>query len=148
MDGSFSSLLSGGAAPGQLRLGLPAGLGADISLLPDKDLQGGHGGLASEACCLMHPPPLITGVAQQGLRAVPPGCPKHTLTRRPSYPKYAYAPLARNMVLTPSAMMPSFSPSPSVLTLRTPNACPMVSETGLGVFRLDAGSFLEGEIQV
>lgn len=49
----------------------------DISLLPDKDLQGGHEGLASEACCLMHPPPLIMGVAQPGLRAVPPRMP-HT----------------------------------------------------------------------
>ncbi|XP_010897511.2 protocadherin-23 [Esox lucius] len=123
----------------------------DISLLPDEELQGGHEDLASEARCLMHPPPLITGVAQPGIRAVPPRMPPrsmHTLTRRPSYPKYAYEPLARNTGLTPSAMTPSFSPSLSVLTLRTPNASPVVSETGLGVFRLDASSLLEGEIPV
>uniref|UniRef100_A0A8K9UL27 Protocadherin-16 n=1 Tax=Oncorhynchus mykiss TaxID=8022 RepID=A0A8K9UL27_ONCMY len=162
VDGSFSSLL---CPEEQLRGSYDwdylldwepryhtlASVFTDISLLPDEDLQGGHEGLASEACCLMHPPPLITGVAQPGLRAVPPRMPlhsMHTLTRRPSYPKYAYAPLARNTGLTPSAMTPSFSPSLSVLTLRTPNASPVVSETGLGVFRLDAGSLLEGEIQV
>ncbi|XP_023854145.1 protocadherin-23 [Salvelinus sp. IW2-2015] len=162
VDGSFSSLL---CPEEQLRGSYGwdylldwepryhtlASVFTDISLLPDEDLQGGNEGLASEACCLMHPPPLITGVAQPGLRAVPPRMPlrsMHTLTRRPSYPKYAYAPLARNTGLTPSAMTPSFSPSLSVLTLRTPNASPVVSETGLGVFRLDAGSLLEGEIQV
>ncbi|KAJ8001296.1 hypothetical protein DPEC_G00192850, partial [Dallia pectoralis] len=123
----------------------------EISMLPDEELQGGHEGLASETRCLMHPPPLITGVAQPGIRAVPSRLPSrsmHTLPRRPSYPKYAYEPLARNTGLTPSAMTPSFSPSLSVLTLRTPNASPVVSETGLGVFRLDASSLLEGEIQV
>ncbi|XP_045072088.1 protocadherin-23-like [Coregonus clupeaformis] len=162
VDGSFSSLL---CPEEQLRGSYSwdylldwepryhtlASVFTDISLLHDEDLQGGHEGLLSEACCLMHPPPLITGVAQPGLRAVPPRMPPrsmHTLTRRPSYPKYAYAPLARNTGLTPSAMTPSFSPSLSVLTLRTPNASPVVSETGLGVFRLDAGSLLEGEIQV
>lgn len=162
VDGSFSSLL---CPEEQLRGSYGwdylldwepryhtlASVFTDISLLPDEDLQGGHEGLASEACCLMHPPPLITGVAQPGLRAVPPRMPlrsMHTLTRRPSYPKYAYEPLARNTGLTPSAMTPSFSPSLSVLTLRTPNASPVVSETGLGFFRLDAGSLLEGEIQV
>ncbi|KAL1023495.1 hypothetical protein UPYG_G00041480 [Umbra pygmaea] len=128
-----------------------ASIFTDISLLPDEELQGGYEGLASEARYLMHPPPLITGVAQPGIRAVPPRMPPrsmHTLTRRPSYPKYAYEPLARNTGLTPSAMTPSFSPSLSVLTLRTPNASPVVSETGLGIFRLDAGSLLEGEMQV
>ncbi|XP_046901910.1 protocadherin-23 [Hypomesus transpacificus] len=127
----------------------------DISLLPDEELQGGHEGLAAEVPSFMHPPPLLTGVAQSGIRAVPPRMPQpmsraHTLTRRPSYPKYAYSPLARNTGLTPSVMTPSFSPSLSLLTLRTPNASPVVSETGLGSIRLDSltASLLEAEIQV
>ncbi|KAM3864775.1 protocadherin-23 [Diretmus argenteus] len=126
----------------------------DIGMLPDEELQGGHEDLAAEASCLMHPPPLITGVAHPGIRTVPPRMPGRmpTLSRRPSYPKYTYSPLARNTGLTPSAMTPSFSPSLSSLTIRTPNASPVISETGVGGIRLDSGpltaSLLEAEIQV
>ncbi|XP_078145977.1 protocadherin-23 [Centroberyx gerrardi] len=126
----------------------------DIAMLPDEELQGGHEDLAAEASCLMHPPPLITGVAQPGIRTVPPRMPGRmaTLSRRPSYPKYAYSPLDRNTGLTPSAMTPNFSPSLSSLTIRTPSASPVVSETGVGGIRLDSGpltaSLLEAEIQV
>ncbi|KAM6972438.1 protocadherin-23 [Aplochiton taeniatus] len=126
----------------------------DIAMLPDEELQGGREELAAEGCCLMHPPPLITAVAQPGLRSVPPRMPGRmaTLTRRPSYPKYAYSPLARNTGLTPSAMTPSFSPSLSLLTIRTPNASPVVSEAGLGGIKLESGpltaSLLEAEIEV
>ena len=124
----------------------------DIALLRDEDLQGGvEDGV--DAGCLMYPPPLITGVAQPGIRTVPPRMPGRvpSLSRRPSYPKYAYAPLARNTGLTPCAMIPSFSPSLSLLTVRTPNASP-VSETRGGGIRLHSGphtaSLLESEIQV
>ncbi|XP_067441162.1 protocadherin-23 [Thunnus thynnus] len=126
----------------------------DIGMLPDEELQGGREDLATELNCLMYPPPLITGVAQPGIRTVPPRNPARmpTLSRRPSYPKYAYSPLARNTGLTPSAMTPSFSPSLSSLTMRTPSASPVVSETGVGGIRLDSGpltaSLLEAEIQV
>lgn len=126
----------------------------DIGMLPDEELQGGREELAAESSCLMYPPPLITGVAQPGIRSVPPRKPGRvpSLSRKPSYRKYAYSPLARNTGLTPSAMTPTFSPSLSSLTIRTPNASPVVSETGVGGIRLDSGpltaSLLEAEIQV
>lgn len=126
----------------------------DIGMLPDEELQGGREDLAAESSFLMYPPPLITGVAQPGIRTVPPRKPGRvpSLSRKPSYPKYAYSPLARNTGLTPSAMTPTFSPSLSSLTIRTPSASPVVSETGVGGIRLDSGpltaSLLEAEIQV
>uniref|UniRef100_A0A7N8YCI1 Protocadherin-16 n=1 Tax=Mastacembelus armatus TaxID=205130 RepID=A0A7N8YCI1_9TELE len=126
----------------------------DIGMLPDEEFQGGREDLAAESSCLMYPPPLITGVAQPGIRTVPPRKPGRvpSLCRKPSFRKYAYSPLARNTGLTPSAMTPNFSPSLSSLTMRTPSASPVVSETGVGGIRLDAGpltaSLLEAEIQV
>lgn len=126
----------------------------DISMLPDEELQGGQEDLAAESSSLMYPPPLITGVAQPGIRTVPSRRPGRmpNLSRKSSYPKYAYSPLARNTGLTPSAMTPTFSPSLSSLTVRTPNASPVVSDTGVGGIRLDSGpltaSLLEAEIQV
>ncbi|KAG9344074.1 hypothetical protein JZ751_012554 [Albula glossodonta] len=84
-----------------------------------------------QPCRSLRPPPLITSVAQPGLRAVPPRMPPSgvapILTRRPSFPKYSYSPLARNTGLTPSIMTPSFSPALSLLTIRTPNASPVHS---------------------
>lgn len=126
----------------------------DIGMLPDEELQGGREDLAAESSCLMYPPPLITGVAQPGIRTVPPRKPGRVLSlgRKPSYRQYTYSPLARNTGLTPSAMTPSFSPSLSSLTMRTPSASPVVSETGVGGIRLDSGpltaSLLEAEVQV
>lgn len=126
----------------------------DIGMLPDEELEGGREDLAAESSCLMYPPPLITGVAQQGIRTVPPRKPGRvpSIVRRPSYRKYAYSPLARNTGLTPSAMTPNFSPSLSSLTIRTPSASPVVSDTGVGGIRLESGpltaSLLEAEIQV
>ncbi|KAK2817251.1 hypothetical protein Q5P01_025442 [Channa striata] len=127
---------------------------SDIGMLPDEELQGGREDLAVESNCLMYPPPLITGVAQPGIRTVPPRKLGRvpSLSRKPSYRKYAYSPLARNTGLTPSAMTPTFSPSLTSLTIRTPSASPVVSETGVGGIRLDSGpltaSLLESEVQV
>uniref|UniRef100_A0A3Q1HYB0 Protocadherin-16 n=1 Tax=Anabas testudineus TaxID=64144 RepID=A0A3Q1HYB0_ANATE len=126
----------------------------DIGMLPDEELQGGREDLAAESSCLMYPPPLITGVAQAGIRTVPPRKMGRmpSLSRNPSYRKYAYSPLARNTGLTPSIMTPTFSPSLSSLTMRTPSASPVVSDTGVGGIRLDSGpltaSLLEAEVQV
>ncbi|XP_067354486.1 protocadherin-23 isoform X2 [Channa argus] len=126
----------------------------DIGMLPDEELQGGREDLAVESNCLMYPPPLITGVAQPGIRTVPPRKLGRmpNLSRKPSYRKYAYSPLARNTGLTPSAMTPTFSPSLTSLTIRTPSASPVVSETGVGGIRLDSGpptaSLLESEVHV
>uniref|UniRef100_A0AAY4A8E4 Protocadherin-16 n=1 Tax=Denticeps clupeoides TaxID=299321 RepID=A0AAY4A8E4_9TELE len=113
----------------------------DIGMLPDEEVNT-HG--ATELHSLIRPPPLITAVAQPGIRAVPPRMPHKmsSLSRRPSYPKYSYSPLGRNTGLTPSAMTPSFSPSLSLLTVRTPNASPVVSETGLGMNTKTAHSVL------
>ncbi|XP_077381246.1 protocadherin-23 [Festucalex cinctus] len=119
----------------------------DIGMLPDQELQASPEDPA-------HPPPLITSVAQPGVRTVLPRKPSRApnLGRRPSYPRYAYSPLARNTGLTPTAMTPSFSPSLSSLTIRTPSASPIVSDAGVGGIRLDSGpltaSLLEAEIQV
>lgn len=126
----------------------------DIGMLPDEELQGGREDLAPETSCLMYPPPLITGVAQPGIRTVPPRKPGRVpgLSRKSSSRRYAYSPLARNTGLTPSAMTPSFSPSLSSLIVRTPTVSPVVSDTGLGGIRVDSGpltaSLLEAEIQV
>ncbi|KAI9525461.1 hypothetical protein NQZ68_006008 [Dissostichus eleginoides] len=126
----------------------------DIGMLPDEELQGGREDFAAEASFLMYPPPLLTGVAQPGIRTVPPRKPGRipSMRRKSSYRKYAYSPLARNTGLTPSAMTPNFSPSLSSLTIRTPSASPVVSDTGVGGIRLDSGphtaSLLEAEIQV
>ncbi|KAM9792483.1 protocadherin-23 [Neosynchiropus ocellatus] len=125
----------------------------DISMLPDEALQGRHEALAADSCSPMYPPPLLTGVAQPGIRTVLPRKPTRdpSLRRRPSYPRYAYSPLGRNTGLTPSAMTPTFTPSLTSLTMRTPNASP-VSDTRVRGIRLDAGpqtaSLLEAEIQV
>nr|XP_057940770.1 protocadherin-23 isoform X2 [Doryrhamphus excisus] len=126
----------------------------DLGMLLDEDLQGGREDLATDIHGPMHPPPLITSVAQPGIRTVPPRKPHcvPSLGRRPSYPRYAYSPLARNTGLTPTAMTPTFSPSLSSLTIRTPTVSPVVSDTGVGGIRLDSGpltaSLLEAEIQV
>ncbi|XP_053711047.1 protocadherin-23 isoform X2 [Synchiropus splendidus] len=125
----------------------------DIAMLPDEALQGRHEALAADSCSLMYPPPLITGVAQPGIRTVLPRRPTRdpSLRRRPSYPRYAYSPLGRNTGLTPSAMTPTFTPSLTSLTMRTPNASPVLDTRVRGI-RLDAGpqtaSLLEAEIQV
>lgn len=127
---------------------------ADIGMLPDRELRVGGEDSAAEASSLMHPPPLITAVAQPGIRTVPPRRPGRvpSLSRRHASRKYVYSPLARNTGLTPSAMTPSFSPSLSSLTVRSPNASPVVSDVGVGGVRVDSGpctaSLLEAEIQV
>ncbi|XP_077461352.1 protocadherin-16-like [Stigmatopora argus] len=92
---------------------------ADIGSLPDR----------------AGPPPLITSVARPGLRSVPPR------------PRYAYPPLARNTGLTPRAMTPTFTPTLSWLTSRSPGPPPLVSEGGLDSGP-PAASLLEAEIQV
>lgn len=126
----------------------------DIGMLPDEELQGSREDLAAEVSCLMYPPPLITGVAQPGIRTVPPRKPGRmpSLSRRSSSRRYAYSPLARNTGFTPSAMTPNFSPSVSSLTIQTPSASPVVSDIGMGGIRVDSGpltaSLLEAEIQV
>ncbi|XP_061685390.1 protocadherin-23 [Syngnathoides biaculeatus] len=119
----------------------------DIEMLPNQELHGSRDDLS-------HPPPLITSVAQPGLQTVPPRKPSraHSLGRRPSYPRYAYPPLTRNTGLTPTAMTPTFSPSLSSLTSRSPSASPVITDGRVRGIRLESGPFaaslLEAEIQV
>ncbi|MBN3295475.1 PCD23 protein, partial [Amia calva] len=121
---------------------------SDIGQLQDEASQKRN--FPKESRGLIYPPPLITAVAQPGIRAVPPRMP--TLTGRPPFPKYAHSPLGGNSGLTPTAMTPSFSPSLSLLTLRTPTASPVVSEAGLGappqVAPFHPFMVREGEMQV
>uniref|UniRef100_UPI00398EB44D protocadherin-23 n=1 Tax=Pristiophorus japonicus TaxID=55135 RepID=UPI00398EB44D len=74
------------------------------------------------------PPPLITSVAQQGIRVVPPQMP--IIRFNPSFPKYSNLSMVNNTYSTPSAMTPIFSPSVSALTMQTPSAS-IVSDAGL-----------------
>ncbi|XP_067297751.1 protocadherin-23 [Pseudorasbora parva] len=102
----------------------------DIGMLPDEGMRARD--VEPESQSLLHPPPLITAVAQPGIRAVPPRMPHRRLpvVRFPTNTKTCNG----NMELTQSAMIPSFSPSLSVLTVRTPSTSPVVSETGLGCY--------------
>ncbi|XP_016148051.1 protocadherin-23 [Sinocyclocheilus grahami] len=120
----------------------------DIGMLPDEGMRARD--VEPESQSLLRPPPLITAFAQPGIRAVPPRMPyrRSPLVRLPTYTKTH----TRNTELTHSAMTPSFSPSLSVLTVRTPSTSPVVSETGLGSYTkistLPRDILDEAEIQV
>ncbi|KAA0722319.1 Protocadherin-23 Cadherin-27 [Triplophysa tibetana] len=91
----------------------------DIGMLPDKGIS--YSDVEQESHSLLHPPPLITTVAHPGIRPVPPRMPHEGPTLFHS----------RRTELTPLEKTPSFSPSLSLLTVRTPSTSPVVSETGL-----------------
>ncbi|XP_066488986.1 protocadherin-23 [Tiliqua scincoides] len=71
------------------------------------------------------PPPLITSIAQPGLKTVPPRLP--SLLPAQAMKKYPRSPLTHHLRHPPSAMTPSFSPSLSLLTVQTPTASPVAS---------------------
>lgn len=75
------------------------------------------------------PPPLITSIAQPGLKTVPPRMPN--LLPAQAMKKYPHSPLIHHLRYPPSAMTPSFSPSLSLLTVQTPIASPVVSRPSL-----------------
>lgn len=75
------------------------------------------------------PPPLITSIAQPGLKTVPPRMP--TLLPGQVFKNCPHSPLLHNLRYPPSAMTPSFSPSLSLLTVQTPVASPLTSHPGL-----------------
>ncbi|XP_063776587.1 protocadherin-23 [Pseudophryne corroboree] len=75
------------------------------------------------------PPPLITSVAQPGIRAVPPRMP--TIMSRQTFVKYPRSPFFSNLACQPSTMTPTFSPSLSMLTVHTPSTSPVRSDTGV-----------------
>ncbi|XP_032042137.1 protocadherin-23 [Aythya fuligula] len=71
------------------------------------------------------PPPLITSIAQPGIRTVPPRMP-NTISVQ-AFKKYPRSPFIQNPGYPSPTMTPSFSPSLSLLTMQTPTASPVMS---------------------
>lgn len=94
----------------------------DIAKLKDEHLQ--TPGIPKEKS-LVFPPPLITAVAQPGIKALPPRMP----ARIPGqvFHKYPHSPLPYHLTSLPEAMTPSFSPSLFLLTAQTPAVTPRSS---------------------
>ncbi|XP_030878052.1 protocadherin-23-like [Leptonychotes weddellii] len=94
----------------------------DIAKLKDQHLQ--TSGIPKEKS-LVFPPPLITAVAQPGLKAVPPRMPARTPGQ--VLHKYPHSPLPYHLSSLHEAMTPSFSPSLFLLTAKTPAVTPRSS---------------------
>uniref|UniRef100_A0A4W3IGZ8 Protocadherin-16 n=1 Tax=Callorhinchus milii TaxID=7868 RepID=A0A4W3IGZ8_CALMI len=119
----------------------------EIANLKDENLQKQT--LKNEPKSLIIPPPLITSVAQHGIRAVPPRLP--IIRFNPSFPKYSYSPIIDSSSIIPSAMAPSFSPSISILATQTPSVSRFVSAAGLASHAIKASVHeqkIEEEIQI
>ncbi|XP_054451773.1 protocadherin-23 [Pteronotus mesoamericanus] len=95
----------------------------DIAKLKDEHLH--KPGIPKEKKSFVFPPPLITAVAQPGIKAVPPRMP--AITPGQVLQKYPHSPLLHHPSSLPGAMTPSFSPSLSLLTTQTPAMTPLLS---------------------
>ncbi|XP_029393891.1 protocadherin-23 [Mus pahari] len=95
----------------------------DIARLKDEHLQ--VPGIPKDTS-FVFPPPLITAVAQPGIKAVPPRMPAITLGQ--VLPKFSRSPLPYHGGSLPEAMTPNFSPSLSLLTMQTPARSPVLPE--------------------
>ncbi|XP_061440503.1 protocadherin-23 isoform X2 [Rhineura floridana] len=100
---------------------------SDIAELEDENIK--MHSFPKERKSFIFPPPLITSVAQPGLKTVPPQIP--TLLPGQAFKKYPRSPLIHHLRYPPSAMTPSFSPSLSLLTTQTPTASPVISHPSL-----------------
>nr|XP_031320215.1 protocadherin-23 [Camelus dromedarius] len=98
----------------------------DIAKLKDEHL---HMPDIPKEKSFVFPPPLITAVAQPGIKAVPPRMP--TITLGQVLQKYPHSPIHYHHNSQPEAMTPSFSPSLSLLTAQTPVVTPLLSDGGL-----------------
>uniref|UniRef100_A0A663DYD7 Cadherin domain-containing protein n=1 Tax=Aquila chrysaetos chrysaetos TaxID=223781 RepID=A0A663DYD7_AQUCH len=119
----------------------------DIAKLKDENVHV-HS-FPKEKKSLVFPPPLITSVAQPGLRTVPPRMPN--IISGQAFKKYPRSPLIHNLGYPPPTMTPSFSPSLSLLTMQTPTASPVMSDGKMiGTRLIDPSRELatEEEIQV
>ncbi|KFO31684.1 Protocadherin-23 [Fukomys damarensis] len=87
----------------------------DIAKL--KDEHSPKPGIPKERKSLVFPPPLITAVAQPGIKAVPPRMPATAPGQL--LQKYSRSPLLYRQGSPAEAMTPSFSPSLSLLTVQT-----------------------------
>ncbi|XP_016278650.2 protocadherin-23 [Monodelphis domestica] len=99
----------------------------DIAKLKDEHLQ--VPGLPQGKKSFVFPPPLITSVAQPGIKAVPPRMP--SLSTGKGFKKYPRSPLHQHLHYPPAAMTPSFSPSLSLLTVQSPAMSPLLPDAGL-----------------
>ncbi|XP_052585979.1 protocadherin-23 [Peromyscus californicus insignis] len=95
----------------------------DIARLKDEHLQ--TPGIPQDTS-FVFPPPLITAVAQPGIKAVPPRMP--TITLGQVLQKFPRSPLPYCGSSVPEAMTPSFSPSLSLLTIQTPARSPVLPD--------------------
>ncbi|CAN0129353.1 unnamed protein product [Bubo scandiacus] len=98
---------------------------------------------------LVFPPPLITSVAQSGIRTVPPRMPN--IMSGQALKKCPRSPLIHNIGYPSPTMTPSFSPSLSLLTMQMPTASPvMPGGKMIGICLIDPSHELatEEEIQV
>lgn len=93
----------------------------DIAKLKDEHLQ--TTGILKEKP-LVFPPPLITAIAQPGIKAVPPRMPARTPGQ--VLPRYPHS-LPYHLSSLPEAMTPSFPPSVFLLTTHTPAMTPRLS---------------------
>ncbi|XP_071599107.1 protocadherin-23 isoform X1 [Heliangelus exortis] len=119
----------------------------DIAKLKDENVH--ISSFCKEKKSLVFPPPLITSVAQSGIRTVPPQMPD--TVSGPAFKKYPRSPLMYNLGYPPPTMTPSFSPSLSLLTMQTPTASPVISDGKIiGTCLIDPSHELttEEEIQV
>ncbi|PKU47422.1 protocadherin-23 [Limosa lapponica baueri] len=119
----------------------------DIAKLKDENIH--LHSFPNERKSLVFPPPLITSVAQPGIRTVPPRMPN--ITSGQAFKKYPRSPLIHNLRYPPPTMTPSFSPSLSLLTVQTPTASPVMSDGKMiGTCLIDPSHELatEEEIQV
>ena len=83
-------------------------------------------GIPKEKKSFVFPPPLITAVAQPGIKAVPPRM--AAITPGQGLRKYPHSPIRYHQSSLPEAMTPSFSPSLSLLTTQTPAITPLLSD--------------------
>ncbi|KAM6148023.1 protocadherin-23, partial [Erethizon dorsatum] len=102
----------------------------DIAKLKDEfDIAKHKPGIPKERKSSVFPPPLITAVAQPGIKAVPPRMPFPAPGQM--LQKYPWPPLLHHQASLAEAMMPGFSPDLSLPTLRTPARAPLVSHGNL-----------------
>lgn len=119
----------------------------DIAKLKDENIH--IHSFPKEKKSLVFPPPLITSVAQPGIRTVPPRMPN--IISGQAFKKYPRSPLIHNLGYPPPTMTPSFSPSLSLLTMQTPTVSPVMSDGKMiGTCPIDPSHELatEEEIQV
>ncbi|XP_043918358.1 protocadherin-23 [Protopterus annectens] len=101
----------------------------DIAELTDENVQ--QHSEKEDSTALTFPPPLITSVAQPGIKAIPPKM--ATAVLMPTLPKCQESWPAHSAGCITSAMTPSFSPSLSLLTPNTLTVSPFIGDAGVSV---------------